>query len=64
MLSNSLPPGSVRVKDTETDDPYEASAADVSRLKATTGWRPGVSLEEGISEVVAYEVRSREYGGV
>jgi len=34
---------------------YEASQADIARLEEATGWKPEVSLERGVAELVAYE---------
>ena len=36
-------------------DTYEASQADVTRLELATGWRPRISLEEGVADLVAHE---------
>jgi nucleoside-diphosphate-sugar epimerase len=36
----------------------EASGADMSWFETLTGWRPAVSLEEGIRRIVAYEKQS------
>src|SRR5208282_2854089 len=35
--------------------PYEASQADVGRLKELTGWRPSLAIEDGIPLIVDYE---------
>jgi nucleoside-diphosphate-sugar epimerase len=40
--------------------PYEASGADLTRLRAWTGWEPGIDLDEGIGRIVEYE---RTVGG-
>lgn len=34
---------------------YEASEANVAKLEAVTGWRPRISLEEGVAELVSHE---------
>ena len=39
----------------ETDEPYEASRADVTLLRASLGWTPPTSLEDGISRIVGFE---------
>ena len=40
---------------------YEASEADIARLEACTGWRPGIALEEGIRLIVDYERKRLEH---
>lgn len=38
------------------DDPeWEASVADVTKLKGLTGWTPQIQLEDGIKEILEYE---------
>ena len=37
------------------DEPYEASRADVGRLRRCLGWSPPTSLEEGVARLVAHE---------
>ncbi len=37
------------------DEPYEASRADVTRLRAAIGWSPPTTLEEGVARLVAHE---------
>ena len=39
----------------DTDEPYEASRADLRRLEAMLGWAPPTTLEDGIARVVAFE---------
>jgi nucleoside-diphosphate-sugar epimerase len=36
-------------------EPYEASRADVSRLRDCLGWSPPTTLEEGVARLVAHE---------
>ena len=40
------------------DEPYEASCAELTALRAALGWAPGTSLEAGVERLVAFE-RSR-----
>lgn len=40
---------------TQTREPYEASRADVNRLRRLVGWVPLTSLEEGIRDVWTFE---------
>jgi len=39
----------------EADEPFEASQADVTRLRALTGWAPGTSLDDGVRLLVEFE---------
>jgi len=45
-------------------DTYEASQADLSRLETATGWRPQISFEEGVAELVAHERENLRDGSV
>jgi nucleoside-diphosphate-sugar epimerase len=42
-------------RDVAVDEPYEASRADVTRLRDRLGWSPGTTLEAGIARLVAHE---------
>jgi nucleoside-diphosphate-sugar epimerase len=37
------------------DEPFEASQANISRLRDLLGWAPSIDLEAGVREVVAHE---------
>ena len=37
------------------DEPFEASQADIARLRSTLGWSPQTHLEDGVAKLVAYE---------
>jgi nucleoside-diphosphate-sugar epimerase len=50
---------SVRSVTVASDEPFETSCADVSRLERLTGWRPPTSIEEGVSRLVAHEQSAR-----
>jgi nucleoside-diphosphate-sugar epimerase len=39
----------------DVDEPYEASEADLGRLRATTGWSPPTDLEAGVRLLVEFE---------
>jgi carbamoyl-phosphate synthase large subunit len=41
--------------DRAVDEPWEASGADLTRLRAMVGWSPATSLEAGIERLVAFE---------
>jgi nucleoside-diphosphate-sugar epimerase len=42
-------------RDVAVDEPYEASRADVTRLRDRLGWSPGTTLEAGVARLVAHE---------
>ena len=52
----------LKVRDTGASDAYEASCADLTRLKQYTNWRPMTDIEEGIKMVVDFE-ESKSRGG-
>jgi nucleoside-diphosphate-sugar epimerase len=45
----------LRIVRTEDVILEEASQGDLSRLEELTGWRPGISLEEGVARIVEHE---------
>jgi len=47
----------VRWEEADVGGPYEASCADMRLFERWTGWRPSVSLEEGMRRVAEYERR-------
>jgi len=46
---------SAKVKNIESDIPYEASQADISELIKKINWRPAYSIENGIDEIIVFE---------
>ncbi len=44
-----------KVKNIESDIPYEASQADISELLKKINWRPTYSIENGIDEIIEFE---------
>jgi len=46
----------------EVDEPFEASCADVDRLRATLDWVPPTSLESGVEWLVEFERARRREG--
>jgi len=50
----------LQVQDRRSDDPIEASCADMSLFQQVTGWLPGTSIEEGIKQIIAYERQRRQ----
>ena len=50
----------LQVQDRRSDDPIEASCADMSLFQQVTGWLPGTSIEEGIKQIIAYERQRRK----
>jgi carbamoyl-phosphate synthase large subunit len=57
VLDRSLPGGLPTVRHLENDEPFEASAARVTRLEELTAWRPPTTIEAGIPRLVEYELR-------
>ena len=49
----------LKVDRIDTKTPLEGSEADISKLIQLTGWRPDISVEEGIRMVVEYETKRR-----
>jgi len=47
------------VRRVEVDEPWEASRADLERLRDWTGWSPGTALEAGIDRIVEFERTGR-----
>jgi len=56
-IIQSLIPGA-KASFTKKEDLFEASAADMRRFTDSTGWKPEVTLEEGIRAIVEYEKES------
>lgn len=56
ILQDALP-SRLRIEEEESEEPFEASQADLSRLKERTGWAPTTSLEDGIPTLVDFEER-------
>lgn len=48
----------VEVQEQPQEGQYEKSYADIALLEEVTGWRPGISIEEGIGMIVEYERRN------
>lgn len=46
---------SLRATSHAADEPFEASQADVTRLRAALGWSPETVLEDGVARLVAFE---------
>ncbi len=51
--------GAFRVRTVEEPEPYEASCADVSRLRSLVGWTPPTTLEEGMRAIWSHESSGR-----
>lgn len=52
----------IEIEEIEREELFEASCADISNLVKLTGWRPKVTLEEGIKRLVEYEKRILKRG--
>jgi len=46
---------SMKVFEEDSDIPYEASQANITKLKSLTGWTPKKQLEDTIPEIIEYE---------
>ena len=55
LLSLEFP--GLRIDLQENASTYEASCADISRISSHTGWKPKVSLAEGVHAVVMHEAQ-------
>jgi carbamoyl-phosphate synthase large subunit len=55
LLSSEIP--GLRIDLQEDVSTYEASCADISRISSDTGWKPKVSLAEGVHTVVMHEAQ-------
>ena len=49
----------ISVRDDGSKAPYENSCASIEQLEALIGWRPGISLEQGIQNIIDYETGRR-----
>ena len=49
----------LRTEEVDAAIPWEAQEADLGRLARETGWRPQVTLEAGIPELIEHERRAR-----
>ena len=58
LLKNFIEEGILdesRIVDNGTTEDFEASCADISKLKEVTGWQPPTNLKTGIQKIIAYE---------
>ena len=54
--------GQLRIRDHGIKEPFEASCADLTKLKQVTGWTPPTRLEEGIKMIIEFEQNSAGQG--
>ncbi len=54
-IRSEVPGSRSEVRVAPARPPFEASGAEISRLRAWTGWEPATDLDDGIAKVVAYE---------
>ncbi|RLE08390.1 hypothetical protein DRJ00_06395 [Candidatus Aerophobetes bacterium] len=54
--------GQLRIRDLGIKEPFEASCADLTKLKQMTGWAPPTRLEEGIKMIIEFEQNSAGQG--
>lgn len=55
---------SMQIRTLPTQIPYEAAAADVTRLREQVGWSPQTPLEDAIDEIIRYEREQRRPGAI
>jgi nucleoside-diphosphate-sugar epimerase len=48
------------IKELGTTERFEASCADLTKLKQTTNWTPTVALEQGIQAIIQFELSQRK----
>jgi nucleoside-diphosphate-sugar epimerase len=60
ILTECLPETRDHIIDHGVRDAFEASCADLTKLKSVTGWTPNTTLEEGIKVIVENELKNRE----
>lgn len=59
ILKNYFP--DMKIVETATEIPFEASEANMERCKALTRWTPGKDLEDVIPEIIEYQKSHSEY---
>jgi carbamoyl-phosphate synthase large subunit len=55
LLVECVPMAQSRIQELGTREPFEASCADLTRLRRLTGWVPSTELEEGIKIIIDFE---------
>ena len=50
---------SLKIKEINKKDLFEASCADISRLRELTNWVPKITLEQGIKKIIDYEIKQK-----
>ena len=54
-LQGFAPPGTLRVHTRRIDEPFEASCANVDKLRQLTRWSPGTPLKQGMRTIWEFE---------
>jgi len=57
IIKKQIP--SLKIKEITKKNLFEASCADISRLKKLTGWEPTITLEQGIKMIINYEIKQK-----
>lgn len=52
----------IKITEIEKEEYFEASCADISKLVKLTGWKPKITLQEGIKKIIEYEKRTLDGG--
>jgi nucleoside-diphosphate-sugar epimerase len=61
VLTREVPSFSSRITYLGAREKFEASYANIEKLRQLTGWSPSISIEDGIRMMIAYKrMRSSE----
>jgi carbamoyl-phosphate synthase large subunit len=63
VLAERLSIDRSKIQDLGVKEPFEASCADLTRLKRLTGWAPPTDLRDGVDMMIGFE-RKRALGGI
>jgi len=57
IIKENIP--SLKIREVIKNDFFEASCADVTRLKELTNWKPEITLEQGIKKIIDHEIEKK-----
>lgn len=63
ILVKYIPSARARIRDIGSNGPFEASCADLARLKRLTRWVPSTDLENGMKTIIEFEQNQGRTGG-
>jgi len=58
IIKKQIP--SLKIKEVNKRDFFEASCADISRLRELTNWAPRIVLKQGIKTIIDYETKEKD----